>query len=110
MPNIEGYTIDSEDEADDYLKDLLSKPEYRRDDEVLLRAQAHVPDACIRVYFIDKGREMLKAYGVGVAYEAVELKDGSGWYVRVTPQAYAPTRQVTGFASEADARAWIDQQ
>lgn len=109
MPNIESYRIDSEYEADDYLKHLLDEPEYRRDDEILLRAQKFIPDVCIRVYFIDKGREMLKAYGVGVTYEPVELKEGSGWYVRGTPQTYAPTRQVNGFASEAEARPWIDQ-
>ncbi len=65
MPSIESWTIDSEGEADDYLKDLLAKPEYRRLDEVLLRAQKYIPDARIRVYFIDKGKEMLKAYGIG---------------------------------------------
>ena len=64
MPNVESWKIESEAEADAYLKDMLSKPEYRRDDELLLRAQKHVPDAAIRVYFIDKGREMLKDYGV----------------------------------------------
>jgi hypothetical protein len=64
VPNIEEWKIESEAEADDYLKDVLSKPEYRRVDELLLRAQAHVPNKEIRVYFINKGREMLKAYGI----------------------------------------------
>jgi hypothetical protein len=64
MPNIESWTIDSEEEANDYLKDLLAKPEYRRVDEVLLRAQKYIPDARIRVYFINKGKEMLKGYGI----------------------------------------------
>ncbi len=64
MPNIESWKIESKQEADDYLKDLLDKPDYRRLDEVLLRAQKHVPDAQIRAYFIDKGKALLKAYGV----------------------------------------------
>lgn len=62
MPNVGSWKIESEGEADEYLKDLLSKPEYRRVDELLLRAQAHVPDKEIRVYFINKGREMLRTY------------------------------------------------
>jgi hypothetical protein len=65
MTNIESFRIDSIEEAIDYLKDLLDKPEYRREDEVLLRAQAYVPDVAIRVYFIDKGRELLNNFGVG---------------------------------------------
>lgn len=64
MPNIESFKIENEQEADDYLKDLLDKHEYRRVDEVLLRAQKLIPDARLRVYFIDKGKAMLKAYGV----------------------------------------------
>jgi hypothetical protein len=64
MPNVGSWKIESEGEADEYLKDLLSKPEYRRVDELLLRAQAHVPDKEIRVYFINKGREMLRTYGI----------------------------------------------
>lgn len=64
MPIIEPYRIDSKDEADDYLNALLAKPEYRTWHEVLRRAQKYISNAQIRVYFIKKGKEMLKGYGI----------------------------------------------
>jgi len=67
VTNIEPFTIDSTDEADDYLNDLLETPKNRTVDEVLLRAQAYVPDAAIREHFVTKGKELLKnTYGVDV--------------------------------------------
>jgi len=37
-----------------------------------------------------------------------QLKDGSGWYVLVL-WGVLPSEQVGGFASEEEARKWIDQ-
>jgi hypothetical protein len=39
-------------------------------------------------------------------FEAVELKDGSGWYVRLTRPAMLP-QQIGDFKTEAEAREWI---
>jgi len=40
-------------------------------------------------------------------FEAVERKDGSGWYVRLTRPEMLPQR-IGDFRTEAEARAWID--
>jgi hypothetical protein len=40
-------------------------------------------------------------------FEAVEMKDGSGWYVRLTRPAMLPQR-IGDFKTEAEAREWID--
>lgn len=61
---VESWKIETEEEADSYLRDLLSKPEYRSMDEVQARAQRFVPDDQLRAYFINKGREILGSYGV----------------------------------------------
>jgi len=39
-------------------------------------------------------------------YEPVQLKDGSGYFVRVT-WSDGFERQINGFADEAEARQWI---
>jgi hypothetical protein len=39
-------------------------------------------------------------------FEAVEMKDGSGWYVRLTRPAMLP-QQIGDFKTEAEAREWI---
>ena len=39
-------------------------------------------------------------------FEAVEMKDGSGWYVRLTRPAMLP-QQIGDFKTEAEARQWI---
>ena len=58
---IEPFQIESESEADDYLKSLLEKPEYRSIDEVKMRAQKYVGDINLKKYFIDKATEILKS-------------------------------------------------
>jgi hypothetical protein len=40
-------------------------------------------------------------------FDAVELKDGSGWYVRLTRPAMLP-QHIGDFKTEAEAREWID--
>lgn len=40
------------------------------------------------------------------SFEAVERKDGSGWYVRLTRRAMLP-QQIGDFKTEAEAREWI---
>jgi hypothetical protein len=60
---IERHTIDSESEADDYLTDLFKDPAYRSMDVVNLHAQARIKDTNIRMYFINRAKKMLKAYG-----------------------------------------------
>ncbi len=42
-------------------------------------------------------------------FEPVELKDGSGYFVRVTwPDGYE--QQINDFADEQEARTWIDEK
>ncbi|MGB8416758.1 hypothetical protein [Paraburkholderia sp.] len=43
-----------------------------------------------------------------LVYDPVQLKDESGWFVRVT-SPYAFERHINGFVSEAEGRAWIDR-
>lgn len=60
---VELFKIESEDEADYYLTELLRDPENRSMTEVLLREQEYVKDPRVKVYFINKAKEMLAAYG-----------------------------------------------
>lgn len=63
-PAIHPFRIENEYEADDYLKSLLEKPEYRSVDEVKMRAQKYIKDDHLKIYFINKGKEMLKTMGM----------------------------------------------
>jgi hypothetical protein len=60
---IEPFVIESEAEADDYLRDLLKKHEYRSMNEVYMRAQKYTKDEHLKLYFINKAKEILKTYG-----------------------------------------------
>lgn len=57
---IEPFQIEDKSEADNYLRDLLAKPEYRSTDEVQQRADKYIKDAKLKNYFITKAAEMLK--------------------------------------------------
>ena len=57
---VEPFMIESESEADDYLRDLLSKDEYRSLNEVNIRAQKYIKDVNMKNYFINKATELLK--------------------------------------------------
>ena len=57
------FKIESESEADHYLRNLLAQHKYRSMDEVRSRAR-EIKDPRIKPYFINKGKEMLKAYGI----------------------------------------------
>lgn len=63
MSQIEIFKIESESEADAYLKELLEKEEYRSMDEVKMRSQKFIEDENLKNYFIDKARGILKSYG-----------------------------------------------
>jgi hypothetical protein len=56
---VEQFRIETESEADAYLKDVLGKPEYRSMDEVNLRAHQYIKDERLRLYFINKAKELL---------------------------------------------------
>ena len=56
---VEPFMIENESEADDYLRELLEKHEYRSMDEVKMRAQKYIDDEHLKKYFIDKASEML---------------------------------------------------
>jgi transcriptional regulator with XRE-family HTH domain len=58
---VETFKIESEAEADDYLKDLLEKDEYRSMNVVEVRAQELIKDEHLKNYFINKAKEILKA-------------------------------------------------
>ena len=57
------FKIENESEADYYLRNLLAQHKYRSMDEVHSRAR-EIKDPRIKVHFINKGKEMLKAYGI----------------------------------------------
>ena len=57
---IEPFAIESELEADDYLRDLLANPDYRSMDEVRRRAEKLVKNEPLKNYFINRGQELLK--------------------------------------------------
>jgi hypothetical protein len=63
-PPVEPFQIENESEADDYLKSLLERPEYRSMGEVKMRAQKYIRDINLKNYFIDKATEILKSYGI----------------------------------------------
>lgn len=54
------FTIECESEADYYLNELLKKPEYRSMSEVTMRAKKYIKDEHLRIYFINKAKEILK--------------------------------------------------
>ncbi|QSR73722.1 hypothetical protein [Aeromonas jandaei] len=56
---IERFKIDNVTEADAFLRDLLAKDEYRSMDEVIVRTRELVPDDNLRMYFINKAKEIL---------------------------------------------------
>jgi hypothetical protein len=55
------FTIDNEVEADDYLKALLEKPEYRSMDEARVRAEKYIKDDHLKNHFINRAKELLNA-------------------------------------------------
>ena len=56
---IERFKIENVTEADAFLRDLLAKDEYRSMDEVIVRARELVSDDNLRMYFINKAKEIL---------------------------------------------------
>lgn len=60
MFKITPFKIETESEADDYLKDLLSNEQYRSFDEVEIRAKQFIDNDNLRSYFIKKAKELLK--------------------------------------------------
>jgi hypothetical protein len=58
---VESYKIENESDADEYLKSLLEKHEYRSIDEVKLRAQKYIKDERLKNYFITKAKAILQA-------------------------------------------------
>ena len=60
---VEPYTMDSESEADEYLDGLFKEPKNRSMDEVHMRAQKLIKDPNIKKYFVNKAKEMLRAFG-----------------------------------------------
>jgi hypothetical protein len=63
LMTVQAFMIESEAEADDYLRDLLAKPEYRSMSEVELRAHKYINDDGLAKYFTDKAREILSSEG-----------------------------------------------
>ena len=61
---IERFKIENVAEADAFLRDLLAKDEYRSMDEMIVRARKLVPDENLRMYFINKGKQILEALAV----------------------------------------------
>ena len=61
---IERFKIENVAEAEAFLRDLLAKDEYRSVDEVIVRARKLVPDENLRMYFINKGKQILEALAV----------------------------------------------
>jgi hypothetical protein len=56
---IETFVIDHESIADEYLRDLLKKPENCSMDVVERHADLRIKDVAIRAYFITNAKEML---------------------------------------------------
>ncbi len=54
------FEIAHEAEADEHLRDLLAKPEYRSMAEVKRRAHEIVSGYNLKKYFVAKGAEILK--------------------------------------------------
>ncbi|WP_116138083.1 hypothetical protein [Trinickia diaoshuihuensis] len=57
--NIESYKIESEDEADAYLKDLFSDPQRRSMAEAAARADKYITSEHIRNYFLSQAKKSL---------------------------------------------------
>jgi hypothetical protein len=49
------------DEADYYLEELFKEPAGRSMDVIYRRARDHIEDPALRMYFVNKGEEMLEA-------------------------------------------------
>ena len=60
---VTSFKIENDSEADEYLTDLLKRPEYRSMDEITRRAQKYVEDGELRKRFINRGKQMLEAAG-----------------------------------------------
>ncbi|MFM4719088.1 hypothetical protein [Aeromonas bivalvium] len=58
---IQRFKIESETEADFFLKDLLARDEYRSMSEIRVRAHKLISDETLRMHFINKGKQMLEA-------------------------------------------------
>jgi hypothetical protein len=56
---VTSFKIESEDEADEYLTDLLKTPQYRSMGEVEARAAKYIKDARLKNYFVTKAKELL---------------------------------------------------
>ena len=63
MMTVGPFVIENESVADEYLKDLLERPEFRSMDEVKMRAQKYIKDARLKDYFNNKAAEIIKTYG-----------------------------------------------
>jgi len=53
---IQSYMIENETDADEYLTDLLEKPEYRSMGEVHMRVAKYIKDEPLKNYFINKAK------------------------------------------------------
>ncbi len=60
---VEPFMIENESDADEYVRALLEKHEYRSMNEVNMRAQKYIKDEHLKNYFINKAKEILKTYG-----------------------------------------------
>ncbi|WP_323884992.1 hypothetical protein [Aeromonas caviae] len=58
---IQRFKIENETEADFFLKDLLARDEYRSMNEIRVRAHKLISDETLRMYFINKGKQILEA-------------------------------------------------
>lgn len=56
---IERFKIENVTEADLFLRDLLAKDQYRSMDVVIARARELILDDDLRMYFINKAKEIL---------------------------------------------------
>ena len=59
---VEPFIIDSESAADEYLRELLAKHEYRSMNEVRMRAQKYIKDERLKTYFINKSKKILETH------------------------------------------------
>jgi hypothetical protein len=57
---VEKFVIETKDEADEYLKDLLGNVEYRSMDVVISRANNHIKNDVIKNYFIKTAEQFWK--------------------------------------------------
>ena len=54
---VESFKIESEAEADAYLKDLLAKPEHRSLTEVRVRMKSLIRDKRLQDYFVERAND-----------------------------------------------------